>query len=250
LARAERQSSAIDITIDRLDGAIGIVSIAGCQSCATVDMTFRHTPPDIPRSRTRRRLLGRLAAGGLIASQAAAATELLKPLEVAPSSRVPGAPILEHPYGVPSSYEAQVVRRSARAWPLPGAASSMTPLADLHGAITPNGLFYERHHNGVPDIDPDQHRLAIHGLVRTPKLFTMDDLLRLPSESRIHFLECSGNTGNEWNGQCNSRTACCHAASGLACVCRPCSTKWEACRVPLIGQALAGYWPRARTLLR
>ena len=159
-------------------------------------------PPDPPSSRSRRRLLGRLAAGGLVASQgaAAAAGELLRPLEVAPSSRVPGAPVLEHPYGVPSPREAGVVRRSARQWPLPGAASSMTPLADLHGTITPNGLVYERHHGGVPDIDADQHRLAIHGLVRTPKLFTMDDLLRLPAESRIHFLECSGNTGSEWNG--------------------------------------------------
>jgi sulfane dehydrogenase subunit SoxC len=155
---------------------------------------------DSPPSRGRRRLLGRLAAGGLVVSHGAAASELLKPLEVAPSSRVPGAPILEHPYGVPSPHEADVVRRSARAWPLPGAASSMTPLADLHGSLTPNGLVYERHHGGVPDIDPDQHRLAIHGLVRTPKLFTIDDLLRLPSESRIHFLECSGNTGGEWNG--------------------------------------------------
>ncbi|MFM0001236.1 sulfite dehydrogenase [Paraburkholderia dipogonis] len=163
-------------------------------------MPARIAQPDTPPSRGRRRVLGRLALGSLVASQAAAASELLKPLEVAPSSRVPGAPILEHPYGVPSPHEADVVRRSARAWPLPGAASSMTPLADLHGTLTPNGLVYERHHGGVPDIDPDQHRLAIHGLVRTPKLFTMDDLLRMPSESRIHFLECSGNTGNEWNG--------------------------------------------------
>ncbi|CAH2912251.1 MAG: Periplasmic sulfane dehydrogenase, molybdopterin-containing subunit SoxC [uncultured Paraburkholderia sp.] len=158
------------------------------------------TPPDSPLSRSRRRMLGRLAVGGLVASQAAAAGELKKPLDIAPSSRVPGAPVLDHPYGVPSPREGQVVRRSARAWPLPGAASSMTPLADLHGTITPNGLVYERHHAGVPDIDPEQHRLAIHGLVGTPKLFTMDDLLRLPAESRIHFLECSGNTGSEWNG--------------------------------------------------
>jgi len=125
---------------------------------------------------------------------------LLKPLETASWSKTPGAPILEHPYGLPSRYEADVVRRAAKAWPLPGAASSMTPLADLHGSITPNGLVYERHHAGVPDIDPSLHRLAIHGLVRNPKLFTMDDILRLPSESRIHFIECSGNTGNEWNG--------------------------------------------------
>ncbi|WP_144114101.1 sulfite dehydrogenase [Paraburkholderia sp. BCC1886] len=159
------------------------------------------TPERVP-SRGRRRLLGRLAAGGFVASQAAgaAASELLKPLEIAPGSRVPGAPVLDHPYGLPSPHEAQVVRRAARVWPLPGAASSLTPLADLYGTLTPNGLVYERHHNGVPDIDPAQHRLAIHGLVRTPKVFTMDDLVRLPSESRIHFLECSGNTGSEWNG--------------------------------------------------
>ena len=158
-------------------------------------MTSRKSSP----SPGRRRLLGSLAAGGFAASQAGAA-ELLKPLEVAAWSKTPGAPILEHPYGLPSRYEADVVRRTAKAWPLPGAASSMTPLADLHGSITPNGLVYERHHAGVPDIDPSPHRLAIHGLVRNPKLFTLDDILRLPSESRIHFIECSGNTGNEWNG--------------------------------------------------
>jgi sulfane dehydrogenase subunit SoxC len=158
-------------------------------------MTSRKSSP----SPSRRRLLGSLAAGGFAASQAGAA-ELLKPLEIAAWSKTPGAPILEHPYGLPSRYEADVVRRAAKAWPLPGAASSMTPLADLHGSITPNGLVYERHHAGVPDIDPSLHRLAIHGLVRNPKLFTMDDILRLPSESRIHFIECSGNTGNEWNG--------------------------------------------------
>jgi sulfane dehydrogenase subunit SoxC len=158
-------------------------------------MTSRKSSP----SPGRRRLLGSLAAGGFAASQAGAA-ELLRPLEIAAWSKTPGAPILEHPYGLPSRYEADVVRRAAKAWPLPGAASSMTPLADLHGSITPNGLVYERHHAGVPDIDPSLHRLAIHGLVRNPKLFTMDDILRLPSESRIHFIECSGNTGNEWNG--------------------------------------------------
>jgi sulfane dehydrogenase subunit SoxC len=158
-------------------------------------MTSRKSLP----STGRRRLLGGLAAGGFAATHAGA-VELLKPLEIASWSKTPGAPILEHPYGLPSRYEADVVRRAAKAWPLPGAASSLTPLADLHGSITPNGLVYERHHAGVPDIDPSLHRLALHGLVRNPKLFTMDDILRLPSESRIHFIECSGNTGNEWNG--------------------------------------------------
>ena len=74
-------------------------------------------------------------------------------------------------------------------------ASGRTPLQDLDGIITPNGLFYERHHGGVPTIDPAQHRLMLHGLVDRPLIFTMDDIRRFPSESHIHFLECSGNPG-------------------------------------------------------
>ena len=74
-------------------------------------------------------------------------------------------------------------------------ASSRTPLQELDGIITPNGLFYERHHGGVPTIDPAQHRLMMHGLVERPLIFTMDDLRRFPSKSHIHFLECSGNPG-------------------------------------------------------
>ncbi|WP_248323429.1 sulfite dehydrogenase [Caballeronia sp. Sq4a] len=155
---------------------------------------------DRTASPSRRRMLRGLAVSAVVAPSANAASSLLQPLSVQPWTRTPGAPILEHPYGVPSPHEANVVRRAARAFPVPGQASSLTPLADLHGAITPNGLVYERHHAGVPDIDPDQHRLAIHGLVREPKLFTMDDLLRLPSESRVYFLECSGNTASEWKG--------------------------------------------------
>jgi sulfane dehydrogenase subunit SoxC len=196
-------------------------------------------PHNSPPSRGRRRLLGRLAAGGLAVSHAAAASELLRPLEVASSSQVPGAPVLEHPYGVPSPHEANVVRRSARAWPLPGAASSMTPLADLHGTLTPNGLVYERHHGGVPDIDPDQHRLAIHGLVRTPKLFTMDDLLRLPSESRIHFLECSGNTGNEWNGPSGMPVQLTH---GLLSCC-----EWTGVRLSTLLEEVGGVTASGKT---
>ena len=71
-----------------------------------------------------------------------------------------------------------------------------SPLQDMYGTITPNGLCFERHHAGVPQIDPAEHRLLIHGLVDRPLVFTMDDLLRFPSVSRIHFLECSGNTQN------------------------------------------------------
>jgi sulfane dehydrogenase subunit SoxC len=80
------------------------------------------------------------------------------------------------------------------------ASVSFTPLADLKGIITPSGLVFERHHAGIPDIDPEQHRLMIHGLLERPLLLSMNDLMRLPSVSKIHFLECAANGGMEWRG--------------------------------------------------
>ena len=71
--------------------------------------------------------------------------------------------------------------------------SSRTPLQDLYGMITPSGLHYERHHGGVPQIDPERHELMIHGLVEHPMKFSVADLKRFPAVSRICFLECSGN---------------------------------------------------------
>ncbi|HWC97108.1 MAG TPA: sulfite dehydrogenase [Candidatus Sulfopaludibacter sp.] len=78
------------------------------------------------------------------------------------------------------------------------ASQTRTPLGESVGILTPSSLHYERHHSGVPRIDPAQHRLLIHGMVERPIVFTVEDLRRLPSVSRIHFLECSGNTGVEW----------------------------------------------------
>lgn len=75
---------------------------------------------------------------------------------------------------------------------------SMTPLASGHGIITPSGLHFERHHGGIPNIDPDTHSLVIHGMVDKPLHLSMHDLRRLPSVSRIHFIECSGNGLTEW----------------------------------------------------
>jgi sulfane dehydrogenase subunit SoxC len=77
-------------------------------------------------------------------------------------------------------------------------ASSRTPLGDIQGMITPSSLHFERHHAGVPTIDPARHELLIHGLVERPLTFTVDELKRLPSVSRIYFLECSGNSGTGW----------------------------------------------------
>src|SRR4051794_37694376 len=79
-------------------------------------------------------------------------------------------------------------------------ASSRTPLHDTYGIITPSSLHFERHHSGVPEIDPAAHTLTIHGLVDRPLVFTVDELRRMPSDSRIYFLECSGNSGSEWRG--------------------------------------------------
>lgn len=97
------------------------------------------------------------------------------------------------PYGKPSKFETRAIRNMYPGLVEPSSAYSTTPLQELDGIITPNGLFYERHHAGVPQIDPEQHRLMIHGLVDKPLIFTVDELRQFPSESHIYFMECSGN---------------------------------------------------------
>ena len=76
-----------------------------------------------------------------------------------------------------------------------GTAVSRTPHQDLFGTITPADLHYERHHAGVPAIDPADYRLLVHGMVERPTVFTLDELKRFPAVSRVCFLECSGNYG-------------------------------------------------------
>jgi sulfane dehydrogenase subunit SoxC len=76
---------------------------------------------------------------------------------------------------------------------------SFTPLQKMVGNLTASGLHFERHHGGVPTIDPSKHMLVVHGMVGTPKTFTMADLKRFPSVTRKHFIECSGNGLTEWN---------------------------------------------------
>jgi sulfane dehydrogenase subunit SoxC len=135
---------------------------------------------------------GAVAAG--VANSASAATEGDNlPPHIPEWMKAPGDPMGSQPYGTPSPYEKDVVKNISKKLPQYISASGRTPLQDLDGIITPNGLFYERHHGGVPTIDPEQHRLMLHGLVERPLLFTMSDLRRFPSQSRIHFLECSGN---------------------------------------------------------
>ena len=82
----------------------------------------------------------------------------------------------------------------------PESSVSFTPLHELDGIITPNGLCFERHHGGIAEVDPHDYRLMLHGLVDKPLIFTLEDIKRLPRVNRIYFLECAANTGMEWRG--------------------------------------------------
>jgi sulfane dehydrogenase subunit SoxC len=139
---------------------------------------------------------GVAAAVGMVAGHGARAEEASPP-GIPGSMKAPGADVGSQTYGTPSRFEASVIRNVPKGLKQYISASSRTPLQDLDGILTPNGLFYERHHGGIPDIDPARHRLMIHGLVETPLILTMEDIRRFPSESHIHFLECSGNPGFE-----------------------------------------------------
>ncbi|MBP6898484.1 MAG: sulfite dehydrogenase [Burkholderiaceae bacterium] len=114
-----------------------------------------------------------------------------------------GQPVASDGYGRPSKYEANVQRRQSPGLTQTAQSSvSFAPLQSLFGIVTPSGLHFERHHQGWWDIDPSQHRLMLNGsdarLMKTPKVFTMDEIMRLPAVSRFHFIECGANSGMEW----------------------------------------------------
>lgn len=141
---------------------------------------------------------GAAMAGGTALAQDASAGDP-NILTLPEHSRTLGKPVVTNPYGQPSQYEAKLQRRESPGLTRVGAASvSFTPLQGLFGIITPSGLHFERHHQGWHDIDPSKHRFMINGLVKNPKVYTMDDLMRMPSVSRMHFIECGANTAMEW----------------------------------------------------
>jgi len=129
------------------------------------------------------------AAGAALLTAGAAAAA---PLEVPPSMKTPGVP--PSGYGERSPHEAKVLRIPNGAAPSAGTGGSRTPIDSLEGIITPSSLHFERHHNGIPDLDPDTHQVLIHGLVERPLVFSIEALSRYPLVSRIQFLECSGNS--------------------------------------------------------
>jgi sulfane dehydrogenase subunit SoxC len=145
-----------------------------------------------------------LAGSAAIAGKAAAQTAAPDPLitDIQDWNRTLGPGVDAAPYGKPSKFEAHVVRRNVP-WLTADAASSVnfTPLHELDGIVTPNGLCFERHHSGVAEIEPGKHRFMINGLVDKPLVFTMEDLKRFPGRlNRLHFLECAANGGMEWRG--------------------------------------------------
>ena len=103
------------------------------------------------------------------------------------------------PYDRPAKYEKNVVRTLTNPKNEPRTSQARTPHHLLNGTITPNGLHFVVSRTGFPDIDPDKHRLAIHGLVKQPLVFTLDALARYPMVSRINFVECGGNSAPLYN---------------------------------------------------
>jgi sulfane dehydrogenase subunit SoxC len=156
----------------------------------------------------RRKLLtlGAALAGGAVVGQIPARAEDAFPPNDPPWSQMLGPGVVDTPYGQPSEYVKDVIRRNVP-WltASPESSVSFSPLQDQPGIITANGLFFERYHGGRANVDPKQHRLMIHGLVERPLLLTMEDIARFPSVSRIHFIECPANGGMEWRAaQLNS----------------------------------------------
>jgi sulfane dehydrogenase subunit SoxC len=149
-------------------------------------------------SADRRRFL--LAGAGATLAAACRGRETAPAPTAAPPPVTGGLGAGRRAYGERSPFET-----SARAYrvesPTPATSSSSTPLQNSEGIITPSSLHFERHHSGVPSIDPKTHELMIHGLVAQPLAFTIPDLRRLPSVSRIHFIECAGNSGREHEGR-------------------------------------------------
>src|SRR5258706_5491531 len=141
---------------------------------------------------SRRELLrmGAVAGGGLglLSAREALAADA--------DARKLGIPL--GPYGDRSPFEKAT--RFTRQSRTPETGSSFTPLQNSVGTLTPSSLHYERHHSGIPTIDPAQHRLVIHGMVERPLSLSMADVRQLPSVTRTLVLECGGNSAGEWTG--------------------------------------------------
>ena len=166
-----------------------------------VEQKASHTD-DEPAKITRRDVLSRAAGAGL-AGLTGAMPSALKAQTAEPAAEEAKKELSEplggfSNYGQPSVHQKRLIRWISNNPTVPTDGVSWTPLHLLNGTITPNGLHYERHHNGVPAIDPNQHRLNILGLVETPLTFAWQDLLFYPMHSQQYFIECGGNSNSGW----------------------------------------------------
>ena len=156
-----------------------------------MDMLKKTLDPAMSR---RRLFKGSVATAGASAAAALGLKEAKAERAVPDWLQVPGE--IVRGYGQPAATEADVKRALIQLYKdlAPAYSFSGTPLQKLRGTITPNGLHFEVHHGGRPALDPTQHRLLIHGLVDRPLKFDLAALERYPMVSRIHFIECAGNS--------------------------------------------------------
>ncbi|HEV8437694.1 MAG TPA: sulfite dehydrogenase [Methylomirabilota bacterium] len=128
-------------------------------------------------------------------------------------SKLLGGPV--RPYGDRSHFE-DMSRESSPFSKTDEVGGTRTPLGETLGIITPSALHFEVHRSGVPDIDPRRHRLMIHGMVDRPVTLTVEEIRRLPSTSRILFLECGGNTFTEWVAPSGKTVQATHGATSCS----------------------------------
>ena len=169
--------------------------------------------PSSPQPSRRRFLKHGVALGAALATAGHPTAGLAQPVSEDPS-KVLGGPI--RPYGERSRFEQVTREKFVRSKTDEVAASTVTPLDDTLGIITPSSLHFEVHRGGVPDIDPQKHRLLIHGLVDRPVMLTVEEIKRLPSTSRILFLECQGNSQLEWRAPAGKTVADTHGATSCS----------------------------------
>jgi sulfane dehydrogenase subunit SoxC len=195
-ARESNKAQAIADALARIGERISEATareLAAGEACECRDGMFALAP-------SRRALFGgaglvaavgmtTMLPGGAAAKPPAGATEYPVPAD---PTKEPGRMLgIDGGYGTRSQFESEV------RWGRPQRTTSFSPLQASQGTITPSGLHYERHHAGIPTVDPARHRLIIHGLVDRPIKYSLADLKRFPAVSRTYFLECAGSSGSE-----------------------------------------------------
>ena len=161
---------------------------------------------DPKRVHSRRAVLrAGLAGSAAVMAPLSAASAQSNPANLPPNvadwTKMLGEGVAARPYGKRAKYEEHIKRRDV-SWltASPQSSVSFTPLHEIDGVITPNGLCFERHHSGIAEVNPADYRLMLHGMVEKPLIFTLDDIKRMPRVNRAYFCECAANSGMEWRG--------------------------------------------------